>query len=155
MQAYLVPFWIKIAGIFGPYHNQNCRHNWSSPILKNTFCFSWISSSVAFLTKFRCIVVLIIPINWVPRQAQASSFALTAVTRLFELSIYGNILEINHRYVDIRRTKMDQNVYHGSTSCIQKTYWALKASSSSFCKIFSILSSGAPSAGSWRSLSSE
>jgi len=67
---------------------------------KNTFCFSWISSSVAFLTKFRCIVVLIIPINWVPRHAQASSFALTAVTRLFEFSIYGNILEIEWKYVD-------------------------------------------------------
>ena len=79
-------------------------------LLKNTFCFSWISSSVAFLTKFRCIVVLIIPINWVPRHAQASSFALTAVTLLFELSIYGNILEINCQYVDRRRIKMDQNV---------------------------------------------
>ena len=119
-------------------------------LLKNTFCFSWISSSVAFLTKFRCIVVLIIPINWVPRHAQASSFALTAVTRLFELSIYGNILEIKHQYVDIRRTKINQIV-----NLVYTTYWALKASSSSFCKIFSILSSGAPSAGSWRSLSSE
>ena len=66
-------------------------------LLRNTFCFSWISSSVAFLTKFRCIVVLIIPINWVPRHAQASSFALTAVTRLFEFSIYGNILEMEIR----------------------------------------------------------
>ena len=29
LQAYLVPNVIKIAGIFGPYHDQSCRHIWS------------------------------------------------------------------------------------------------------------------------------
>ena len=32
LQAYLVPIVIQIAGIFGPYHNQNCRYKWSPPI---------------------------------------------------------------------------------------------------------------------------
>ena len=29
MQTYLVPFWTKIAGIFSPYPDQDCRHIWS------------------------------------------------------------------------------------------------------------------------------
>ena len=27
LQAYLIAFWSKIAGIFGPFYNQNCKHN--------------------------------------------------------------------------------------------------------------------------------
>ena len=33
LQAYMVPIVTGIAGIFGPYLDQNCRHNRSPPIL--------------------------------------------------------------------------------------------------------------------------
>ena len=52
LQPYLFPFFIKIASLFGPFHENYCNHMWSIPILEcNTLSRNTEMSMVKYCTQ--------------------------------------------------------------------------------------------------------
>ena len=64
LQAYLVPFVIKIVSIFGPCRNNYCNHMWFIPIPKSIniskVCFSVLSLLSAKLFFVSIVAVLLV-----------------------------------------------------------------------------------------------